>query len=196
MRIISVTGAIGSGKTTLLRRLRERNARWRVVEEPVAEWERDGWLSAFYADKPRWAFPFQMKVVQSQIEAIEANSDAEVLIIERSPLDGLLVFCQLLCEQGAMPREQYDVYRFFVERLWKPSALVLLDVPPDQLLQRIAARNRAAECSASDAAYFGAVAEKYARLAQLPLPTLVLAPYNLAQLDEQCARIEAFVESH
>ena len=191
--IVSITGPIGSGKTTLLRRLQERND-YAISEEPADEWVRKGWLDDYYDDQERFGLWFQLEVIKSQIEAALQHTEGKVMVIERSPLDGLLIFGKQLCEQGTMPGREYDLLCFFAERSWRPDALIILDVPTETMVERIKSRDRVAE-QGIDTHYYDQIRKRYDALQQLPLPTLVLEPYELDALDSICEKVEAFIAS-
>lgn len=49
MRSVAILGNIASGKSELARSLADALG-WHLVEEPVAEWQKSGFLAAYYAD--------------------------------------------------------------------------------------------------------------------------------------------------
>lgn len=168
--IVSISGAIGSGKSTLIQALREAVAAQGLVstveffDEPVQQWIDEGWLEAFYANRAREAFGFQMRVLLGQIQAMEELcarhvGERRLLICERSPLDGLHVFAKTLHAEGALSEREYALYKAYAERAWRPDVTVYISTPAEQCIERIAERARKAEDI--DASYYQTNCEAY-----------------------------------
>lgn len=88
-----VEGEIAAGKTELTKaiaaELRERGLRVCLVLEPVDRWKEIGVLQKFYADPGRHGYGFQTYVYATRVlgiaEAVEADPEADVYLLERSP---------------------------------------------------------------------------------------------------------------
>lgn len=134
-KIVSIEGNIGSGKSTLLENLRTKYSDNKYIiflREPVDEWEKikdingNTMLKHFYADKTRYAFPFQMmayisrlKILRDTIKFInqkiqedaELDSNKEYIIItERSLFTDRHVFAKMLWNQGHIEDMCYQIY--------------------------------------------------------------------------------------
>jgi len=93
-------GSIASGKTTVGKRLMASGL-FRVVEEPVLDWQESGLLGRFYQDSKRWALAFQLAAFQSRARAwqqllqrrnAEGEQEGVVTIMERSVFADRYVF--------------------------------------------------------------------------------------------------------
>jgi len=93
-KFYSIEGEIGAGKTEvingLVEKLREKGIKVCLIPEPVTHWETTGVLKLFYSDMARYGYSFQTFVFATRIleiaKTVKANPDAEVYILERSPL--------------------------------------------------------------------------------------------------------------
>jgi deoxyadenosine/deoxycytidine kinase len=135
---VCIEGNIGAGKSTILARLAQDG--YPVHAEPVHEWK--DWLELFYADKKRWAFGMQMRVLASLLEY------PDDCIAERSTSSTRHVFAQVLYNQGDLSEKEFEVYkRYFEATAWTPDAIVFMDVSPETCLERIGERARPSEDS-------------------------------------------------
>ena len=96
--LICIEGNIGCGKTTIIKALQERLQHAmgvRVLEEPVDEWERHGFLKAMYEDSLSSAV-FQIMVLSSLTGDMLAAMAGEpaIIITERSAWSNFHVFAK------------------------------------------------------------------------------------------------------
>jgi deoxyguanosine kinase len=130
MVVVSIEGNIGSGKTRILRELAARG--YRAACMPTEQW--DEWLARFYADKNRWAFALQMKV-------LAAFADADVSqpgFVEGSCEACRHVYGQLLFNLGLLSAKEWDLYKQFCDLVaWKPDVMVHLASPVERCLEGI-----------------------------------------------------------
>lgn len=119
--VFSLSGIPGVGKSTLERCLEANDClknkltealgtttgvSVRFAYEPSAQWEEAGWLATFYSDTQRHAFPFQLLVFDTYVDAVNAQLDSlgttnkedeiVVCVTERCMWDQLL-FWKLQC---------------------------------------------------------------------------------------------------
>jgi deoxyadenosine/deoxycytidine kinase len=135
---ITIEGNIGAGKSTLLRVLRSKleskiaemnddrrvarqgaaaTAALLVQEEPVDTWVRDGLLQKFYADPKRFAFAFQMMVMENRIAAeadtyaaADASAARSVVVLQERSRESDRIFARTQAEDGNIDPDQLRVY--------------------------------------------------------------------------------------
>ena len=142
---IGICGIIGAGKTTLAKNL------GRVLDLPVycEEVIENEYLSDFYADMKRYAFPLQIHLLNRRFKQHQQiiwqgrGGIQDRTIYEDS------VFAKMLMESGMM--EERD-YRCYVELfgnmsnfMRKPNVIVYLEVTAEQSQARIKQRAREME---------------------------------------------------
>jgi len=137
-RFIAIEGLIGVGKTSLSRLLaKEWNAR--LVLEP---WEHNPFLSAFYDDRERYAFPAQMFYMASRSAQQLALRQAD-LFEELIVADYIFQKDRLFAEE-TLKGDEMELYDRFARMLGtsapKPDFVVFLDAPTEVIRSRIAKR--------------------------------------------------------
>ena len=176
-QIISINGNIGAGKTTLMERLRDLRdietgkPLFDWIPEPIEEWT--PWLNLFYADKNRYAFSFQMRVLLHQMERYEdvvqrwnQGTICDNVLFERDPIVSHHVFAQSLHEEGDIHPLEMDVYREFYRRKfhWIPHHAIYLQVNPTNCMSRMIERARGNELGGVTIDYLEALHEKHERI--------------------------------
>jgi len=143
--IISIEGNIGAGKSTLLKNLSEFFGKLlTTLQEPVDVW--GPWLTKFYADKKRYSFSFQTRVLLSQIKLLDQPFTSPLLITERSPMTGIGVFGKMLLDAGDMDEIEYDLLKEInSSKGWFPDHVIYLRADPQVALERIKKRSRSCE---------------------------------------------------
>lgn len=170
--LIGFSGVIGAGKSTILRRIKElqneplvknhlpKGHTLRVVLEPVEEWEREGYLQAFYDDPETNALAFQMIAFDSYVEQIEFAMKAVaerplILLVERTMLDQMLFWTLQIDQKRATANWLGDEA---YQRIWKRWNRFIPDTclrfyyrvsDPMVAAMRIKKRNRGAEIKSS-----------------------------------------------
>jgi deoxyadenosine/deoxycytidine kinase len=148
--VIWVEGIIGAGKTTLARRL-ALQLNLRSIFEPV---DSNPYLSRFYEDPKRWAFPMQIELLHrrfnmQQLAVREATMGEYAGVVLDRGMPGDRVFCKLHTLAGNMSELEWNTYQLAYEvmacSLVPPSLLVFLDVEPEVALERVRERARSAE---------------------------------------------------
>lgn len=120
--IYFVEGVIGAGKSTLLKeieKLHPTRSHIHVIYEPVDVWEQLGILQEFYGNPSRWSYAFQTTVFVSRIqricEEIQAHPEADVFLIERSPMADRYLFAELLRQDGCITNMEWKMYELWCE---------------------------------------------------------------------------------
>ncbi|CCA61412.1 hypothetical protein AV955_gp055 [Diadromus pulchellus ascovirus 4a] len=134
---ICIEGNIGCGKSSVLKAFAENN--FVVFPEPLEKWTL---LEELYRDPEKYAYPFQLQVVLSQIEtnkAIRRLSRSCVKIMERSAWASKNVFSNV----RNWSQSQIDVLDSCYDLIdVVPEYYIYLDLDPRVCHQRIAQRNR------------------------------------------------------
>jgi len=166
LRIIAIEGNIGSGKTTTLEALHKEIHRrekdeditsdYIFLEEPLSSWNtihEDGksLFQLFYEDPKKYAFSFQMMVLQSRIESlieISKTNYEKTIIMERSLHSQKYVFADMMKKEGFISDVEYQVYNRcydYFAKLFPVEKVILLDCPVKHCLDRVVKRNREGE---------------------------------------------------
>jgi len=156
-KFIVVDGVISAGKTTLIKLLEnkinsEGKYKVKAIYEPVDLWNSTGALQHFYEDIPKNCYEFQtftyITRIQTVINDIYNNPDADIYILERSIWTDRYIFMELL--KDIVGELRMTMYNQWCE-LWSyimPMRIdkwVLLNTSLDESLKRIKNRNRSAE---------------------------------------------------
>ena len=144
--MITIGGNIGCGKSTVIKELNEHlRHRCVVVPEPIHEW--GSWIDLFYTNPSKYAFGFQMKILNSFLKCVRRHTNPSIpLITERSPIDSLEVFSKVLYEDKTMNHLEYNLYKAYVEEVgWVPNVYIYLRATPDVCIRRIQQRARGCE---------------------------------------------------
>ena len=175
-KFIIVDGVIGAGKTTVISLIekeinKERNnettnkinkygnLKVKAIYEPVKLWNDTGVLQYFYKDIPKHCYEFQtysfITRIESVIEELYNNQDADVYILERSIWTDKYIFLELLKDSiGELRMTMYNKWWTMWSYIMpmRVDKWVLLDTSLEESLKRITFRNRNGE-SAVDKDY-------------------------------------------
>lgn len=189
-KFIIFDGLIGAGKTTLIARLSEmmnaRGLRTHAIYEPVDIWNSTGALQYFYSDISANCYEFQTFTYISRIERIlneiNANSDAEIFLLERSIWTDRYIFVEMLkpqfnAVQLAMYNQWCNLWMFLMPL--KPYKWVFLDTSLDETMRRVNIRSRDGETSVSvdyQTALYAKHVEFYKMLESSDCTTLIIPP--------------------
>ena len=157
--IISIEGNIGTGKSTILANLEKHfGGEALFLKEPVGIWESitdeagNTILQKFYGDQRRYAFTFQVMAYITRLcmlkEAIKANPDYKVIIVERSLIADKNIFVEMLHYDGFIDKLEYDIYNKWYDAFideYRVDAIIYMDSSPEVCHQRINKRNRHGE---------------------------------------------------
>ena len=159
---ISIQGNIGAGKSTLVKALQKwkcgaKNPNILFLQEPVDDWmnikDKNGndMLSLFYRDQSKYSFLFQMMTYISRLELLMDSieeSDADIIISERSLSTDKHIFCQMLYNQGKISDVEFQIYNRWFDRFQKnipKENIIYLRTSPAITKNRINFRKRKGE---------------------------------------------------
>lgn len=140
---VLVAGNIGVGKSTLVKVMHERLG-WEPFYEAVLD---NPYLTDFYADMPRWAFPSQVFFLTRRLQAHhQLLTRPGVIVQDRSVYEDAEIFARNLYLQGRMSERDYatysDLYNVLKLFLPPPHLVVYLEASVETLVNRIALRGR------------------------------------------------------
>jgi len=169
---LAIEGPIGVGKTTLARLLQPRFQAGLLLEA----FDENPFLADFYADRTRYAFQTQMFFLLSRYRQQQTVPES----LARGPLIADYTFGKdSLFARLNLKGDELDVYgqlyEVLAERVHVPDLVIYLRAEIDELMMRIATRDRSYERE-MDRAYIESVRQAYERFfadyAQTPLLTL------------------------
>ena len=167
-KFIIVDGVIGAGKTTVISLIEKEinneahkygKLKVKAIYEPVKLWNNTGVLQYFYKDIPKHCYEFQtysfITRIESVIEELYNNQDADVYILERSIWTDKYIFLELLKDligelRMSMYNKWWDMWSYIMPM--NVDKWILLDTSLEESLKRISNRNRDGE-SAVDKEY-------------------------------------------
>lgn len=165
--IILIEGIIGAGKTTLGMELSKMLSEVGIKSHLFYEEINMSLLELFLSDMKKYAFSFQMYMLQNRQGVYrEAISYSElhngVSIVDRS-LFGDIAFAKMHYENGNINEEEWNTYCSTVTStsLRTPSSIIYLDITPDTAMRRIKARDRGSESSQYNIAYLESLHNNY-----------------------------------
>ncbi|MFW9855842.1 MAG: deoxynucleoside kinase [Candidatus Thorarchaeota archaeon] len=152
--IIWVEGIIGSGKSTFSKMLADE-LNLRLISEPVD----DEYLTLFYKEPERWAFPMQIDLLHKRYSLQKlAVYEASLAAVGESPFQGVVldrglpgdrVFAKLHMLEGNISKVEWKTYLRAYETmtcsLIPPSLMIFLDVESTTAFKRVSDRDRSYE---------------------------------------------------
>ena len=172
---IGVAGNIGSGKTTLTRMLAEHYG-WTPQYESVTY---NPYLEDYYKDIPRWSYNLETYFLAQRFKDLLAiNRSEEVVIQDRTILEGVYIFVANNKAQGNLSARDFDTYMQLFEVMMSmvrlPDLLIYLRASVPHLVSQIQKRGRDYEQGMS-LEYLAGLNERYeAWIASYEGPLLVL----------------------
>ena len=147
---IGIAGNIGSGKTTLTRMLEERYG-WTPKYESVTY---NPYLEDYYGDIPRWSYNLETYFLAQRFrDLLDISRSDDVIIQDRTILEGVHIFVRNNYELGNLSQRDYDTYMMLFNLMMSlvhlPDLLIYLKSSVPQLVARIQKRGRGYEQSMS-----------------------------------------------
>ena len=171
----TLEGLIGGGKSTLIRCMKDRlpfinNIPVRYIQEPVSKWtnykeNNKDIIELFYTDKKRYAFEFQLVILNSfieQIEEIKRDHLSDVIVLsERSIRTAQYVFQQLLYDNGDISDLQKHILNdLYNKHSYIQHGIIYLNTDTQICIDRINERKRNGENNI-DIEYLSKLKKKY-----------------------------------
>ena len=158
---IGIAGNIGSGKTTLTRMLAEHYG-WTPKYESVTY---NPYLEDYYRDIPRWSYNLETYCLAQRFkDLLEISKSDDVVIQDRTILEGVHIFVENNREMGNLSERDYDTYMqifsLMMSMVSLPDLLIYLRSSVSHLVSQIQKRGRDYEQSMS-LDYLGGLNEKY-----------------------------------
>ena len=158
---IGIAGNIGSGKTTLTRMLAEHYG-WTPKYESVTY---NPYLEDYYRDIPRWSYNLETYFLAQRFkDLLEISTSDDVVIQDRTILEGVHIFVENNREMGNLSERDYDTYMqifsLMMSMVSLPDLLIYLRSSVSHLVSQIQKRGRDYEQSMS-LDYLGGLNEKY-----------------------------------
>ena len=140
---IGIAGNIGSGKTTLTRMLAEHYG-WTPKYESVTY---NPYLEDYYKDIPRWSYNLETYFLAQRFkDVLEIASSKDVIIQDRTLLEGVHIFVANNREQGNLSERDYDTYmqlfNLMMSMVNPPDLLIYLKASVPHLVSQIQKRGR------------------------------------------------------
>ncbi len=177
---IGIAGNIGCGKTTLTRLLSAHYG-WTPKYESVTY---NPYLEDYYKDIPRWSYNLETYFLAQRFkDVLEIASSDEVIIQDRTILEGVYIFVTNNLEQGNLSQRDYETYmqlfQLMMSMVRPPDLLIYLKSSVPHLVSQIQKRGRDYEQSIS-LEYLSGLNEKYEKwIAEYTGNVLVIDADNL-----------------
>ena len=145
---IGIAGNIGCGKTTLTRKLAEHYG-WIPKYEAVTY---NPYLEDYYKDIPRWSYNLETYFLAQRFkDVLEISKSDDVIVQDRTLLEGVHIFVANNLEQGNLSQRDYDTYMqlfdLMMTMVGPPDLLIYLRSSVPHLVSQIQKRGREYEQS-------------------------------------------------
>lgn len=140
---IGIAGNIGCGKTTLTRMLAEHYG-WTPKYEAVTY---NPYLEDYYKDIPRWSYNLETYFLAQRFkDVLEIAHSKDVIIQDRTLLEGVHIFVANNREQGNLSERDYQTYMelftLMMSMVNPPDLLIYLKSSVPHLVSQIQKRGR------------------------------------------------------
>ncbi|MBO7643430.1 MAG: deoxynucleoside kinase [Bacteroidales bacterium] len=140
---IGIAGNIGCGKTTLTRMLAAHYG-WTPKYEAVTY---NPYLEDYYKDIPRWSYNLETYFLAQRFrDVLEIAASKDVIIQDRTLLEGVHIFVANNFEQGNLSQRDYDTYMqlfsLMMSMVSPPDLLIYLKASVPHLVSQIQKRGR------------------------------------------------------
>ena len=140
---IGIAGNIGCGKTTLTRKLSEYYG-WTPRFESVTF---NPYLEDYYSDIPRWSFNLEVYFLAQRFkDVLEISKSDEVIIQDRTILEGVHIFVENNYRMGNLSDRDYrtymDLFDLMMSLVKEPDLLIYIKSSVPYLVSQIQKRGR------------------------------------------------------
>ena len=140
---IGIAGNIGCGKTTLTRKLSEYYG-WTPRFESVTF---NPYLEDYYSDIPRWSFNLEVYFLAQRFkDVLEISKSDEVIIQDRTILEGVHIFVENNYRMGNLSDRDYrtymDLFDLMMSLVKEPNLLIYIKSSVPHLVSQIQKRGR------------------------------------------------------
>ena len=147
---IGVAGNIGCGKTTLTKMLADHYG-WIPKYESVTY---NPYLEDYYKDIPRWSYNLETYFLAQRFrDTLEIANSKEVIIQDRTILEGVFIFVANNRDLGNLSQRDYDTYMQLFDLMMSmvklPDLLIYIRSSIPRLVSQIQKRGREYEQSIS-----------------------------------------------
>lgn len=143
--IIGISGIIGVGKSTLTNDIGNK-LNCEILKEPV---ETNEYLSKFYEDMSKYAFPMQVYLLNHRFKQHQQMVWSDKCTIQDRTIYEDVIFAKMLNESKMIDDLDFQTYIGLFQNmsnfLHRPDLIVYLDVEPEEALRRINLRSRNCE---------------------------------------------------
>lgn len=158
---IGIAGNIGCGKTTLTKMLATHYG-WTPKFESVTY---NPYLEDYYKDIPRWSYNLETYFLAQRFkDVLEISRATDVIVQDRTILEGVHIFVRNNLELGNLSKRDYDTYMQLFESMMAtvklPDLLIYLKCSIPHLVANIQKRGRDYEQSIS-LEYLGGLNDRY-----------------------------------
>ena len=140
---IGIAGNIGCGQTTLTRKLSEYYG-WTPRFESVTY---NPYLEDYYSDIPRWSFNLEVYFLAQRFkDVLEISKSDEVIIQDRTILEGVHIFVENNYRMGNLSDRDYrtymDLFELMMSLVKEPDLLIYIKSSVPHLVSQIQKRGR------------------------------------------------------
>lgn len=144
---VAIDANIGAGKSTVLEAIQKAYPDVAVYQEELEAW--NDLLTLFYANKSRWAFALQMRILLEYLKAGSTTTTTKKTVItERCLHSSRYVFAQTLYGEGALSEKEWHVYKEYYDCFDDkavPDVLIYIKTDPETCWDRVRKRARPSE---------------------------------------------------
>ena len=213
---VFIEGYIGAGKSTFIQFLfgaaMRRSDRLSLVEwkEPVNVWgemkvdERTSLFCAFYADRRKYAFPFQVYVLLTRLsqyirlltDTVPRNGGGNIVVVERS-IGTCRLVASVLYQTGHMDELSYQIVASAVDSIQQPANSLTIYIRTDVDLSktRTEKRSRPGEGDV-DVPYLELLHQAHEKTVAPTADLILNGGVDQVGLSDCCERVLDFIEGY